>query len=80
MESVCTGCLPLHRGCNQLLAAYSRNAGPGKMSYTNCFALFLRRLPLCSKLFLILCDPGSVQQGSAPARLNGLCSAELFIM
>lgn len=39
METVCTGCLSPHRGCDQLLAAYSRNAGPGKMdkSYTNCF-------------------------------------------
>lgn len=44
------------------------------------FCFFLRRLPLCSKLSPILCDPGSVQQSGVPARLNGLCSAEEFIM
>lgn len=51
-----------------------------RWSYTTGLAPFLRHLPVCSKLSLILCDPASVQQGSAPARLNGLCSAEEFVM
>lgn len=35
------------------------------------FALVPKHLPLCSKLSPVLCDPGSVQQASAPARLEG---------
>lgn len=69
-----------YRGCNQFLLHTAKMQVLARWSYTNCFALFLRRLSLCSKLSPLLCDPGSVQQNSAPARLNGLCSAEEFIM